>query len=123
MAGLGARAARGSSFQSRRYDAYYYGVRPEQASADRPAYAPPGGYAGTSAVASLSRRFERHWFGAFVRYDTLAGAAFGASPLVESHRYLAAGVGFVWVFATSTDTVPVDRVRLERASPVDGRGD
>ena len=31
-----------------------------------------------------SRRFDRFWLGAFLRYDNLAGAAFEASPLVET---------------------------------------
>ncbi len=113
----------GPGFQSRRYDAYFYGVRPDQATVDRPAYSPPGGYAGTSAVVSLSKRFARHWFGAFVRYDTLSGAAFGQSSLIESRHYLAGGIGFVWVLATASELVPVDRVRLEPATPADGAVD
>jgi outer membrane scaffolding protein for murein synthesis (MipA/OmpV family) len=118
---LGVRA--GPSFQSRRYDAYYYSVRPDQATAERAEYSAPGGYAGATAVLSLSKRFARHWFGAFVRYDTLAGAAFADSPLVESRHYLAAGIGFVWVLAAAADSVPVDRVRLERARPSSGASD
>ena len=71
---------------------YFYSVAPEFATATRPAYEAPGGYAGWRAIAAFSRRFGNAWLGAFVRYDDLHGAVFAPSPLVRqrnhSHRRL-----------------------------------
>jgi outer membrane scaffolding protein for murein synthesis (MipA/OmpV family) len=92
-------------FNSRRYNGYFYSVSPEQARSGRPAYSAPGGYAGSQLTAALSRRFRRYWVGAFLRYDTLAGASFDDSPLVQRHSALSAGVGVVWVFGTSSTLV------------------
>ena len=43
--------------------------------------------------------------GGFVRYDTLAGAAFEDSPLVRTRGYFAAGVAVAWIFAESAQRV------------------
>ena len=43
--------------------------------------------------------------GAFVRADTLRGAAFAASPLLKRDTYVAAGVGIAWVLGTSSQRV------------------
>jgi outer membrane scaffolding protein for murein synthesis (MipA/OmpV family) len=104
----------GPGVQSRAYNAYFYDVGAQDVAPGRPAYAARGGYAGVGATLSLSKRFERTWLGAFVRYDSLSGAAFTGSPLVESRRYVAAGIGFVWVLKASRDRVRVDPIRLER---------
>ncbi len=96
----------GPVFGNRRYHAHYYGVDAAHATAERPAYAAPGGYGGWHAMASASRRYERLWVGAFVRHDTLRGAAFAASPLVRSDRAWMAGLGVAWVIGTSAETVP-----------------
>jgi outer membrane scaffolding protein for murein synthesis (MipA/OmpV family) len=45
--------------------------------------------------------------GAYVRADTLAGAAFLESPLVQRSSYWSAGVGISWMIHTSTQTVEV----------------
>jgi outer membrane protein len=105
--GLNLGVATGPLFQSRKRDAYFYDVPAEFARPDRPAYRSSGGYAGSQALAALSKRFERVWVGGFVRYDTLNGASFEDSPLVRRKSYFAAGVGFAWVFGQSRDTVEV----------------
>lgn len=104
----------GPGFQSRAYDAYFYDVTARDATPGRPVYSSHGGYAGSSAIVSLSRRFERHWVGAFVRYDALSGASFADSPLVESRHYAAAGIAYAWVFGASRDAVRVDPIRRDR---------
>ena len=71
----------GPLFASRRYDAYFYGVAPQYATADRPAFQAHGGYAGTQFIAALTRRYPACWLGAYLRHDTLAGASFADSPL------------------------------------------
>jgi hypothetical protein len=56
-------------------------------------------------LAAASRRFDGLWLGAFLRVDTLRGAAFEASPLVKRDRYVAAGVGIAWVLGASRERV------------------
>lgn len=91
----------GPLFATRDYHRYFYGVDPQFATAERPAYEARGGYSGTLALASLSRRVGKAWFGAFVRYDTLRGAVFEESPLVRRDSSLMAGFALAWVFAES----------------------
>jgi len=98
----------GPVFGDRRQHRYFYGVAPEHATAQRPAFEADGGYAGTQFLASLSRRFPSYWVGAFVRYDTLAGATFVDSPLVTSRHYLAAGVAVTWILGESSQRVSAD---------------
>jgi hypothetical protein len=76
-------------------------LAPPYATVDRPAYTARGGYAGWQATAGFSRRFDRLWLGAFVRHDSVAGAAFEASPLVKSRHNTALGVAMSWVFVRS----------------------
>ena len=95
----------GPLFGTRAYHEYFYGVPSGSARADRPAYQAKGGYAGMQFVAALSKRFPSYWFGAFVKADSLHGAAFADSPLVKRKYALAGGVAAAWIFAKSTATV------------------
>jgi outer membrane protein len=95
----------GPVYGSRRQHEYFYGVAPQFATPARPAYEAPGGYAGLQFLAAASRRFKGFWVGAFVRADTLRGAAFEASPLVKRDSYFAAGAGIAWVLGTSRERV------------------
>jgi outer membrane scaffolding protein for murein synthesis (MipA/OmpV family) len=97
----------GPLFADRRYHEYFYTVAPQYATATRPAYQAVGGYAGTQAIAALSRHFPRFWVGAYVRYDTLSGAAFVDSPLVQRKSYWAAGFGISWMIHRSSTMVEV----------------
>ncbi len=101
----------GPMFQTRAYDQYFYGVDPEYARTGRPAYSSSGGYAGTQWLGSVTKRFKHTWIGAFVRYDTLDGASFADSPLVQSRHYIATGIGFAWIIRTSSETVRIDPAR------------
>jgi MipA family protein len=98
----------GPLFASERYHDYFYSVDPAYAAPGRPAYDAEGGYAGLQLIAAVSKRFTRHWVGAFVRYDTLQGAVFQDSPLVRSDHYLAFGLGVAWVLGESGTRVPDD---------------
>lgn len=91
----------GPLFGSRRYHEYFYGVAPQFATAERAPFAANGGYAGAQFIAALSKRFDNYWFGAFVKADTLEGAAFEDSPLVRKKNFLTGGFAFAWVFAKS----------------------
>jgi MipA family protein len=98
----------GPLFANQRYDAYFYTVAPQYATATRAAYDAPGGYAGAQVLAALTRRFPSYWIGAYVRHDTLAGASFADSPLVKRDSYWSAGVGIAWIIKQSTQMVDSD---------------
>lgn len=82
-----------------RYHGYYYSVPQEFATATRPGYEAQAGYSGWMSRMALSRRFERFWVGAFLRYDNMQGAEFGDSPLVDSTHSLMVGAGVAWILA------------------------
>jgi len=98
----------GPLYGSDRYHQYYYGVAPQFATADRPAYQASAGYSGLATGGSLRRRFKNFWVGAFVRYDALQGAIFEDSPLFKRNQYFAAGLAVAWIFAESKERVEVD---------------
>jgi MipA family protein len=95
----------GPLFADHRYHAYFYSVAPQFATATRPEFAAVGGYAGTQTLAAMSKRYPKFWVGAYMRYDTLAGAAFVDSPLVQRKSYWTAGFGFARMIATSSRVV------------------
>jgi outer membrane protein len=98
----------GPVYGSRRQHQYFYGVAPQFATPERPAYDAPGGYAGMQFIAAASRRFPRIWVGAFLRADTLRGAAFEASPLLRREHYVAGGIGIAWLLGESTQRVQAE---------------
>lgn len=95
----------GPMYATEAYHDYYYEVAPGFATAARPAYDAKGGYSGSRVTAILSRRFDGFWVGGFARYDTLSGAAFADSPLVQKKESFMIGVGVAWVFAESAARV------------------
>lgn len=106
--GWGAGMSLGSIFTDRRYNQYFYGVEPRYVRPDRPAYAAGSGYAGSQFVISLSRRLPKMWISGFVKWDTLRGAVFKASPLVKSEEGVTAGFVISWVLSESTTRVEYD---------------
>lgn len=98
----------GPLFNTRDYNAYFYSVSASQATPTRPAYDAPGGYSGAQLTMALSKRFPRYWVGAFMRYDTLDGAAFAHSPLVARRAAVSAGMAISWIFGESARMVEVD---------------
>ena len=98
----------GPLFADKRYHEHFYGVSSEFATASRPRYSAPGGYAGWRAVAAVSRRLGNAWLAGFVRYDDLHGAAFAPSSLVRREQSFTAGVGVSWLFAVSSQRVVTD---------------
>jgi outer membrane scaffolding protein for murein synthesis (MipA/OmpV family) len=97
----------GPLFADRRYNDYFYTVAPQYATAARPVYQAVGGYAGTQAITALSKRFPHFWVGAYMRYDTLSGAVFVDSPLVQRKSYWSAGFGISWMIHRSSTMVEV----------------
>lgn len=92
----------------RKYHDYFYAVSPEHATDSRPAYEARGGYSGTHLIASLSKRYPKHWIGAFVRCDALQSAVFNDSPLFKSKDYFSGGVGIAWMIGRSKRMVSAD---------------
>ena len=77
----------GPLFATPEYHQYFYGVDPQFATPERPAYQASGGYSGALALVSLSRRFPRVWVGpsrattfSKARYSTIARSC-GATTL------------------------------------------
>ena len=58
-------------------------------------------------LAAVSKRYPKFWTGAYLRYDDLDGASFENSPLVKSHSYWSAGIGFAWMIGHSSRLVNV----------------
>lgn len=97
----------GPLFADRRYHAYFYSVAPQFATDSRPTYEAQGGYAGTQFITAVSKRFPKFWVGAYARYDSLAGAAFADSPLVQRSSYMSGGIGISWILSKSSQMVEV----------------
>lgn len=93
--------ATGPIFGDQRFHEHFYGVAPEYATPDRPAYTADGGYGGFQFVSSLSKRYPKYWVAGFIKLDTLQGAVFRDSPLVKNEQNFTAGIAVSWIFARS----------------------
>ena len=100
--------AAGPLFGNKRYHNYFYGVAPQFATPERPAYDAGSGYGGLQWIAALSKRFPSYWVGGFVRLDTLAGATFEPSPLVRQNESIAAGFAIAWILGKSQKMVEAE---------------
>ena len=91
-----------------RYHNYFYGVAPDFATPQRPAYNAASGYAGSQLLGAASKRFRSFWVGGFVRLDTLAGAVFEDSPLIRQNETFAAGFAIAWILGSSQKMVEAE---------------
>lgn len=98
----------GPIYSDRHYHAYFYDVAPQYATADRPAYHAPGGYAGNQFILAFSKRYPGHWVGGFAKWDSLKGAVFADSPLVRSKEYFTVGFAITWILDKSDKLVEVE---------------
>jgi outer membrane protein len=99
----------GPIYSDRHYHGYFYNVAPQYATATRPAYTAPGGYAGTQYIFAFNRRDPGgYWMGGFMKWDNLNGAVFADSPLVKSKQYFTIGFAVTWTFDKSDKMVEVD---------------
>ena len=89
----------GFLFGDKSYHDYFYSVEQQYVLQDRPYFAAKKGYSGLYLKGSLKRRVEDWWLRAYLRADLLDGAAFEASPLVESDYYFTLGIGVAKAFA------------------------
>ena len=97
----------GPLFSDSRYNNYFYGVVPEYSTASRPGYEASNGYSGSRLTLMSGKSFDQLWLSAFARFDTLKGATFSDSPLVESRSYHLIGITLTWIFSRSEQTVRV----------------
>jgi len=89
----------GPMWASKKYHDYYYQVEQQYATAVRPAYDATAGYSGFRITLTASHRLnKRYWWGGFLRYDNLSGAAFVNSPLVKQTDAFMAGIVIAYVF-------------------------
>lgn len=95
----------GPQFATGDYHDYYYTVAQRFVTPSRPAFDASGGYSGTAAIFSTSKRFKRFWVGGFLRYDNLSGASFEDSPLIETEHAVSVGMAVAWIFAQSKKRV------------------
>jgi len=95
-------------YTDRRYNQYFYAVDPIFATAERPAFNPSSGYAGTAVIAALSKRFSNFWIGGFAKWDSVSGAVFADSPLVKSRSNLSGGLGIAWILGASSAKVDTE---------------
>ena len=95
----------GPLMTDQRYNRYFYSVEPMFATPARPAYSAGGGYAGSQAIAALSKRDGDYWVGGFIKWDSLSGADFEDSPLVREKQSLAAGIAVARILGRSKSRV------------------
>ncbi len=100
--------AAGPLFGDKRYHNYFYGVAPDFATPQRPAFNAASGYAGSQILGAISKRFRSYWVGGFVRLDSLAGAEFENSPLVRQTESFSAGFAIAWILGRSQQMVEAD---------------
>lgn len=95
-------ASGGALFGSQALTEHFYGVAPQFATADRPAYSARAGLIAWRLTGSLSHRItpDLRAF-ATLRLNTVAGAANAASPLVRERHGASAGIGFVYTLKSS----------------------
>ena len=98
----------GPLFGDKRYHNYFYGVAPDFATPQRPAFNAASGYAGSQILGSISKRFRSYWVGGFVRLDSLAGAEFEDSPLVRQTESFSAGFAIAWILGRSQQLVEAE---------------
>lgn len=92
----------GAVFGDTRINRYFYEVRPQEATAARPAYSAQSGLmlVRTGLFASRKLNPDLRVF-AFLRYESYAAAANRDSPLMKQDTGASAGIGFAWTFARS----------------------
>lgn len=91
----------GPVYADDRYHDFFYEVKPEFATSERPAYSPDGGFGGWRMATGLTRRHGNFWLGAFVRYYDLSDAVFLDSPLVKREHSLLVGFAVAWILQSN----------------------
>lgn len=86
---------------------YYYQVNPADATAQRPAYDAGAGFGGTRVRANLYHRDLKRLISFYAVYDSVHGAVFEDSPLVEQNSGFTIGFVVTWFLFQSDNLVEV----------------
>ena len=86
---------------------YYYQVNPADATAQRPAYDAGAGFGGTRVRANLYHRDLKRLISLYAVYDSVHGAVFEDSPLVEQNSGFTIGFVVTWFLFQSDNLVEV----------------
>lgn len=95
----------GPIFSDDAYHDYFYGVKPAYVTAQRPAHEGRSGYSGSRLTLTASKTLGNLSVAAFLRLDTLKGASFSDSPLLEKHSYHVIGFAVSWILGRSDTLV------------------
>lgn len=102
LGGWGYAVSLGAIVGDRRLNSTFYGVAPVYALADRPAYAAKSGLVAWRLSTSVSRALTPDWrLVGFARFDSVAGAANEASPLVRRTTGATVGLGLSYTWLRS----------------------
>ena len=91
----------GVIYADRDYHGYFYDVAPRFATADRGEYSARSGQTAVRATLALKRQIGRFFYGGFMTWYNLDGAANREASLVQERNNYAAGFIVAWVFASS----------------------
>lgn len=97
--------ALGPMFADNAYHDYFYGVSPSYATPTRPAYQGRSGYNGSRITLLTQKRIDNFSLAAFIRLDSLHGAVFTDSPLVQTRHYKLFGFAISWILGQSDEMV------------------
>ena len=95
----------GPMFADDAYHDYFYGVAPAYATASRPAYQGHSGYNGSRVTLSTQKHIKNFSVAAFIRLDSLNGASFTDSSLVQTRNYHLFGFALSWILGQSKQMV------------------
>lgn len=102
LGGYGYAVSLGAIVGDRRLNRTFYGVAPIYALPDRPAYEAQSGLIAWRLSASVSRTLTPDWrIVGFARFDSVAGAANEASPLVRRTTGATVGLGLSYTWLRS----------------------
>ncbi len=101
-------ASAGPLFATQTYHDFYYEVLPQYVIPGRIEYHPAAGYSGSRLTFTQRRRLDNVWFGSFIRIDSLHGAQFGDSPLLQQRYAVIVGFGVSWIMARSMTQAPTN---------------
>jgi outer membrane protein len=91
----------GLRYATEDYHEYYYDVAPAYISPQRAVFTSGGGYSGLFTDIGYGWREGNTIYWTLLRYQSLSGAVYENSPLVEDKDYFLLGAGFSWIFAQS----------------------
>ncbi len=88
----------GGVWADSRFQNYIYGVESRFATKDRSQYRAEAGYMGYKTSIGISKKFNRVWAGAFIRYYDLNGAVSEDSPLFNRSYGVYSGLFIAYLF-------------------------